>query len=378
MKRTAGEAFGAAGGVFQPTGAAMFDPKAYFAQWQQAASSGSTAAPSSAQSAQSSKKASVASQPPVEKTEIQTQVEAASAVRCAAIVKEKGQNFTPVVSIEALCTMATKSSFKLREDLLKQPHVRSLCKRVQDILQRPPQGLDLESISRAAEALSKFPEEARPDGAKAFSKPAVSLATLGGNGWSADTAARILWSLAKCDQGEAIQSQKHIVSHVVSELIRDKGRRVAELTHEGLVHLLWALAKARVHKRAGDLQTVHTEPNDSILLEHASKRVRQEVEQIEVRLLGDLVCTYHQLGIRDEKLFKAMCPQIVAKQSELTPEHMGKCIKAYTFFMIPLKEEAQGFRTMAVVQTGDFIRPSDKPKTMGKKTYEKQIGRAHV
>eukprot|EP00931_Biecheleriopsis_adriatica_P106963 TRINITY_DN81306_c0_g1_i1.p1 TRINITY_DN81306_c0_g1~~TRINITY_DN81306_c0_g1_i1.p1 ORF type:complete len:391 (+),score=108.49 TRINITY_DN81306_c0_g1_i1:19-1191(+) len=377
MKRSAADAFGAAGAApapatFAPTGAAMMDPKAYFAQWQKAAATGAqvpfAAAMGATPVAAPAPVAAAAS--PEEKTEIHKQVEAASAVRCAAIVKEKGQNFTPVVAIEALCTMATKSSFKLREDLLKQPPVRNLCKRVQEILKKP-QGVDLLTISRAAEALTKFPDEASPEKAAGLGSIAKSLSSLTSSEWSADTAARILWSLAKCGKGEAIQQNKHIVSHVVKELVRDKGRRVNELSHEGLMRMLWAIAKARMHNRQGDMQTVHTEENDSIIFQYASKRVIDEVEEIPVSLLAELVYTHHEIGIRDEKLFRAMCPQIVEKQKELREDQMAKCIKAYTRFMIPLKEKAQGFRTMAVVQKGDFIRPSDKPKTMGKKTYEK-------
>ena len=120
--------------------------------------------------------------------------------------------------------------------------------------------------------------------------------------WSADTASKLLWSMARCGNGEEIQKQKHVVSHVVKEhlchiaiqlapfaavlqeLVRDKGRRMHELSYDGLTHLLWvpnlslcsinccqfnlemmagrtseAVAKARIHKRSGDRQTVHTQ-----------------------------------------------------------------------------------------------------------------------
>jgi len=373
MKRTAADAFGSAGAVatagaqgFTPTGAALLDPKAYFAQWQQAATSAQVPAPAAAAA-----NAATPASPQAEKTEIHQQVMTVSAVRCAAIVKEKGQNFTPIVAIEALSTMATKSSFKLREDLFKQPHVRKLCQRVQEVLKKPPPGLDMETISRGAESLAKFPDEARGDPHSTLGAAAVNLSTLNTSSWSADSASRILWSLAKCGKGEAIQKQKHIVSHVVKELIRDKGRRVNELSHEGLVHMLFAVSRARIHNRAGDLQSVHTEEGDQTLFAFASARVIKEVEQIDVALLAELVWVHHEIGIKDVKLFKAMCPQIVSKAPDLREDQMAKCIKAYTRFMIPLKEEAQGFRTMAVVQKGDFIRPSDKPKPMGKKTFEK-------
>jgi len=369
MKRTAADAFGAAGAapaVFQPEGAAMFDPKAYFAQWQKAATAAAVPTPAAAAADAATPGSQLG-----EKTEIQQQVMTVSAVRCAAIVKEKGQNFTPIVAIEALCTMGTKSSFKLREDLFKQPHVRKLCTRVQEIIKKPPPGLDMEFISRGAEALAKFPDEARGDPNLTLGAAAVNLSTLNTSSWSADSASRILWSLAKCGKGEAIQKQKHVVSHVVKELIRDKGRRVNELSHEGLVHLLFAISRARIHNRVGDHQSIHTEEGDSTLFSYASARVIKEVEQIDVALLAELVWVHNDIGIKDVKLFKAMCPQIVRKTADLRPDQMAKCIKAYTRFMIPLKEEAQGFRTMAVVQKGDFIRPSDKPKPMGKKSFEK-------
>merc|ERR1719235_2855732 len=89
---------------------------------------------------------------------------------------------------------------------------------------------------------------------------------------------------------------------------------------------------------------------------------------MDVRLVADVAHVHAQAGVRDEKLFKAICPRIMAKQKELDEKAMGRCIKAYARFMIPLREEAQGFRTMAVVAKGDFIRPSDKPKKEGPKT----------
>lgn len=355
MKRSADEAFG---GAFQPTGAALMDPKAYFAQWQQA---------SQAQAAAEEAKANEF----VEKSELQQQIESVSAVKCASIVQEKGQNFSPVVAIEALCTMAKKSSFKLREDLFKQPHVRKLCQRVQEILKNPPSSVDMFDISRAAEALAKFPDDARGDAAQSVGAVANSLSRLKTTDWTADSAAKLLWSLARYGKGEEIQKHKQAVSYIVKELVRDKGRRVHELSYEALTHMLWAVARARLQKRTGDLQSVHTEESDGLLFQIATRRVIDEIDRFPVSLLADIIYTHHEIGIKNERLFRVICPKIVSKQNEIREDQMAKCIKAYARFMIPLKEEAQGFRTMAVVQKGDFLRPSDKPKPQGKKTYDK-------
>eukprot|EP00933_Yihiella_yeosuensis_P043521 TRINITY_DN3834_c2_g1_i1.p1 TRINITY_DN3834_c2_g1~~TRINITY_DN3834_c2_g1_i1.p1 ORF type:complete len:381 (-),score=94.63 TRINITY_DN3834_c2_g1_i1:152-1294(-) len=366
MKRTAQEAFGGAGAAaapqaaFAPSGTAMFDPKAYFNQFCQASAT-----------AQAAAKPAAAAAAAEEKTDLHKQVESLSCVRCAALVKEKGQNFTPIVAIEALCTMATKSSFKLREELIRQPHVLKLCKRVQDILAKPS-GLDINTLARAAEALTSFPEEARGNAGATIGSAAGLLGTLQGGNWTADSAAKILHSLARGDmKGDTIMKYKEVVSSVVKELVRDQGRRVNDLSYQWLSNLLWAISKARQHKRQGDLQTVRMEDNDNTLFEYASKRIIEEIEQIDASLLAEFAITHHEIGIRDEPLFNAMCPKIVAKTSTIKPERMAKCIKAYCRFMIPLKEEAQGFRTMAVVQKGDFIRPSEKPRNRGPKTYEK-------
>lgn len=308
----------------------------------------------------------------MEKTEIHLQVEAASAVRCASIVKEKGQNFTARVAIEALCTMATKSSFKLREELVRQPHVRKLCQRVKEILSTPPSTLDIETLARAAEALTKFPEEVRGNTQQTLGATAKALGTILSGNWAADTAAKVLWSLARGDvKGDTIMQHKNLVSQVVQELVRDRGRRVADLSYQGLMNLLWAVARARQHKREGDLQLVHMEDNDRLLFSYSSKRVIEEIDNIDVRLLADLVNTHHEIGFKDEPLFKAICPVIVRRQPELSEEQMAKCIKAYRRFMIPLKEAQQGFRTLAIVQKGDFIRPSEKPRHKGPKTFDK-------
>mmetsp|Transcript_138133 Transcript_138133/g.358826 ORF Transcript_138133/g.358826 Transcript_138133/m.358826 type:complete len:385 (-) Transcript_138133:83-1237(-) len=370
MKRTAAEAFAAPAvpvpaGVpapgFQPGGAAMFDPKAYFAQWQQAAASGQVPVAPAAPSAPAAAVASPAN-------ELLQQVQEISAVRCAAIVKEKGDNFTTAVQIEALHTMALKSSYKLREELVKQPHVRRLCLRVVELARKPPQGLALPQLAKAVWSITRFPDDVRGD-AQLYLGPAARL--LGGaqqTAWNAETASRILWCLARTD---AIGPHKQLASQVVREIVRDKGARMAELSHEACIDLLYAIARARVHDHKGDHRTVHLEANDEQLFDFVAKKVIQEVDQISVQLLADLVHTHAEVGLRKEGLFKALCPRLVEGQKELREDVMAKVIKAYTRFMIPLKEEAQGFRTMAVVAKGDFMRPSDKPKRTGKKTFDK-------
>jgi len=50
---------------------------------------------------------------------------------------------------------------------------------------------------------------------------------------------------------------------------------------------------------------------------------------------------------------------------------MAKVVKAYARFAIPLREKAQGFRHVAVVSKGDFVRPSEKPKGRKKFSYDK-------
>lgn len=360
MKRTAAEAFAApAGAVFQPSANAMLDPKAYFAQFQQAAVTGHAMAPPGTV-VPAAAAASTAPAPSEAKSEVQQQVEAASAVKCASIVKDKGANFTTIVAVEALSTMATKSSYKLREELLRQPHVKKLCERVRNLLAKPPAGLSLELLSRAAWCLARFPDEVLGTPAATLGPLARLLAS--SSGWHGDTASQILWCLTKA---EIIIQHKPLVTQVVKELAgRDKGRRVAELSQEALVNMLSSITKARVYiPMKGQQQTVRLEANDELYFSLASKRIIAETDGMDVRLVGDVAHVHAE----------AICPRIMEKQKDLDEKAMGRCIKAYARFMIPLREEAQGFRTMAVVAKGDFIRPSEKPKKVGPKTYDKPV-----
>lgn len=369
MKRTAGAAFPGAAAVFQPNKAAMLDPKAYFAQWQQQANAtGQVPLPAPLPGAPSSAAAVPVAAPAAEKSAIQVEIEGLSAVKCAALVKEKGDKFTTSVAIVALSVMATKSSYKLREELFKYPHVKRLCTRVQELVKRPPTGFTLDTLSLACWSLNQFPDEALgEEKAHTFGATAAFLARLPPASWNVDQAVRVLYVLARSD---SILEHKTLVTKVVAELVADQGRRVKQLSHESLVHSLHAVARARRHIKQGDLQTVHCELNDEALFKYASQRVAAELDTFDVKLLADLIHTHNEVGIKDEGLFKVIGTRIIAKQKELNEKSMGQVIKAYTRFMLPLKEEQQGFRTMAIVAKGDFIRPSDKPKRTGKRTYD--------
>lgn len=372
MKRTAAEAFPAAAptsAVFQPSQNALADPKAYFAQFQQQAMSGKVlAAPGTEVAAPAA--ASTAPAPQEEKTDVHKQVESASAVKCSQIVKEKGHNFTNIVAIAALTTMATKSSFKLREELLKQQQVKKLCEKVRGILERPPPGFSLDQLAQAAWCLTRFPDEVMGTAATTLGPLARLLGPAIERG-SVDTSARVLACLAKA---EIISQHKPLVTQVVKDLVRDNGRRVAQLSQEGLVTLLTSITKARIYTPIkGQVETVRLEANDELYFSYASKRIIEETDTIDVKLVADVAHVHAEAGVRDEKLFKAICPRIMAKMKELDEKAMGRAIKAYARFMIPLREEAQGFRTMAVVAKGDFIRPSDKPKKTGPRKYDHPV-----
>lgn len=378
MKRSAGEAFAAAapaGGNFQPSKTAMLDPKAYFAQFQQAAMAGQALAAPGTTSPAVAAAASTAPAPSEEKSDVQKQVESASAVKCATIVRDKGANFTTVVAIEALSTMATKSSYKLREELLRQPHVKKLCERVRKTLESPSAGLSLELLSRAAWCLVRFPDEV-------IGAPTVTLGhlarLLSGDPVSPapNTCAQVLVVLAKVqhEKKPIIMQHKDLVSKVVKEFVKDNGRKIAHLSQESLADMLTAITKSRVYiPLKGQQQTVRLEANDELYFSYASKRIIDEVDTIDGRVVAGVAHVHAEAGVRDEKLFKAICPRIMAKQKELDTKTMGRCIKAYARFMIPLREEAQGFRTMAIVAKGDFIRPSDKPKKTGPKTFDQPV-----
>lgn len=366
MKRSAEQAFGgvpaAAGAAFQPTGAALLDPKAYFAQLMGAAAAVPKAAvPAAAAAAAGGAVASSGL------TELLQQLQEVSAVRCAAIVKDKGQNFTNSAALEALHTMAQKSSYKLREELVKQPHVKRLCQRVLDILKKPPPGITLQQLAKAAWCLTRFPNDVRGD-AQLMLAPSAKM--LSASSWDAETATRLLWSMARSD---AIQPHKHLVSQVLKELVKDKCQRVAELSNESCIDLMFAISRARQHIHKGDHPTVHLEENDELFFDFVGERIIKDVDKIDVQLLCDLANTHAEVGLRREKLFKAICPKIVANTKDVREDSMAKVIKAYCRFMIPLKPEAQGFRTLAIVAKGDFQRPSDKPKRTGKREFDKPI-----
>lgn len=382
MKRTAADAFGSdiaapiACSPFQPSGAALLDPNAYFLQWQQAAigqsafaAAASPPAASSVQGAARSTAAAAAESSlaaPV--SELQEQLRTVSAVRCAALVKEKGANFSTVAKIEALHTMALKSSFKHREELVKQPHVRKLAQQVLELARRPPQDFALSQLAKAVWSLTRFPDDVRGEASQLLDPAARALAAAPVLAWDEESAAKILWCLGRTD---AIYPYKQLVSQIVHELIKDKGARAGKLSHEGLVNLLFALVRARQHNHKGDHRTVHLEANDEVLFDLVNNRVRKDIDTISVQLLGDLVHTHAEVGLRREGFFKAICPRILKDQKHLGEAAMAKVIKAYTRFMIPLKEAPQGFRTTAIVAKGDFMRPSDKPKRTGKKTFDK-------
>jgi len=376
MKRTAAQAFpgqGAGPGApaaFAPNAAAMVDPKAYFAQWQKAMVAGQAAAGPSVAAAPSADAA---------KSPLQKQVEDASAVKCAQLLKDEGKKFTPIIAIEALATMATKSSYKLREELLKQIHVKKLGKQVADLVKSPPPSFSLEVLMKASWSLSQFPDEilAGADAAGIFASTAKMLSLADPTSWKADHASRVLWTLSKA---EVIVQHTKLVTQVLGELVRDKGRRFNQLSDEALVQLLHAVARARPHLVKGgttlkptSIKTVHIEVHDEEFFHMAGERIIRDVDKIDVKLLADTISVHNEIGIRNEPLFKALCPKIVKEEKKLDMKSMGKCIKAYTRFMIPLREEQQGFRTMAIVQKGDFIRPSDKPEKKGKKTFERPL-----
>ncbi|CAJ1361052.1 unnamed protein product [Effrenium voratum] len=167
------------------------------------------------------------------------------------------------------------------------------------------------------------------------------------------------------------RKEMNIDKSTIQDLVRDRGRKLQDLSYEDLTQLLRTVARARLDKRDTDMQTVRTEDNDRYLFQLADRRICDEVDQIPVWLLAEVIYTHHQIGIKNDRLFKVLCPKIVTKQKDLREDQMARCIKAYRRFSVPLKEEAQGFRTMAIVQKGDFLRPSDKPKNMGKKVFEK-------
>jgi len=369
MKRNAEQAFQAP--AFQPSKSAMLDPKAYFAQYTQQAYAAAVA-PKTGAAAVGVASAAAAAEP--EKSEIHKEVMEASAVKCASIVKEKGANFTTTVAIEALNTMGTKSSYKLREELFKQPQVKKLCSRVKELVTRPPSGFSFATVTKAAWCLSRFPDEALGEDKGATLKATANvLMSTPPTTWIADDASKVLWVLAKADNGAVILEHKNLVTKVLTELVRDKGRRVQHLSHEAMVQLCHAIARARRHIKKGDLQTIHSEVCDSEYFDFVAARVEAELDTIDVKLLADLIHTHNEIGLKNEKLFKTICPRIIANDKQLNTKSMGEVIKAYTRFMIPLREEQQGFRTMAIVAKGDFIRPSDKPKREGKKVFEKPI-----
>jgi hypothetical protein len=287
-------------------------------------------------------------------------------------LKDEGKKFTPIIAIEALATMATKSSYKLREELLKQIHVKQLGKKVADLVKSPPPSFSLEVLMKASWSLSQFPDEilGGADAAGIFASTAKMLSLADPTSWKADHASRVLWTLSKA---EVIMQHGKLVTQVLGELVRDKGRRFNQLSDEALVQLLHAVARARRHVVKTGVKTIHSEAHDEEFFHMAGERISRDVDKIDVKLLADTIYVHHEMGYRNEPLFKALCPKIVKEEKKLDMKSMGKCIKAYTRFMIPLREEQQGFRTMAIVQKGDFIRPSDKPEKKGKKTFERPL-----
>lgn len=367
MKRTADQAF-------QPSNAALIDPKAYFAQLMQGGAG--MAPPGSVPSAAStSKKLAVAT--PVEEKfqdnkEMMVQLQEASAVKVAAIVKDKGAHFTTTVALEALNTLANKSSWHLRMELVKQAPVRKLLERVKDLIKAPPASLTMDVLMKAAINVMGFGDEVRGDCSVFIGPTARKIGATRNDDLKLEPCAKVLHALAKADAINTPENKK-LVSKIVGEIVKDKGLRMKELSHKTLVEFLWTVARANRHIKEGDHPTIHSEANDELFFDLAAKRFIKEVDTVDVWELANLAHTHAEIGIRNEELFKAICPRIVAKKKDLKEEMMAKVIKAYCRFMIPLREEQQGFRTMAVVAKGDFIRPSEKPKRQGKRVFEQPL-----
>lgn len=371
MKRTADQAFaaefGTSGQKFMPS-----DPKAYYAQWcksmKMAASSGASACGSS--SVMGDTMSVGLTSISADRDGLIATLEESSAHKCVELLRGKVDTINPVAAVAGLMVMATKSSIKLREELMKLATVKNLHNRVTKMIKDPNNFLykqPLRTVIRACYAVGKMVGEKCED--KALFDVAIKKTTEQPlKMWSADELSQMLWAMAKA---EVIAQDKHraFVDKVVTEIISYS--RVKEFSVQSIVDLCWAISKARYFE-VHESPTVRQGHDDQELFEAIAKRVQDNKEDFTAVQAAELACHYGRIGIKLPDFMDALSQRIMAKQKDISDERLAATITVYRKFMLPLKDPAQGFRTMAVVVKGDFVRPSDKPKKK-KQEFDKPV-----
>eukprot|EP00392_Amoebophrya_sp_AT5.2_P015951 g16177.t1 len=113
---------------------------------------------------------------------------------------------------------------------------------------------------------------------------------------------------------------------------------------------------------AHGLGIAHREPLEERVFHAISARVAQIAESVPLKHLSDLVAVFAFFGLKDEDLFNKIAPLFLKGKSKMSDHDFQQVLKAYIKFNLPLREQAVGFRTVAIMGKGDFTRPSDKPK----------------
>ncbi|CAD7956052.1 unnamed protein product [Amoebophrya sp. A120] len=166
---------------------------------------------------------------------------------------------------------------------------------------------------------------------------------------------------------------KGLIRTLYHDVVR--GQQIADMESAQVCELAYAVAKFNQLytqtlaskndlSAAAGLGIAHREPVEEQVFNKISEKIQMSKDSISLKHLADIVSVYALFGLKDEQLFHSLAPIFLTEKAKgkLNDFDFQQTLKAYIKFNLPLREEAQGFRNIAVIGKGDFTRPSDKPK----------------
>lgn len=303
------------------------------------------------------------------KNEILTKIEeATTAMNVYKAIQGQCASLNNSTAVEALFKIANVGTMKFRQELVKQQEIVRLGDRIKGLL-KSNACQPFELMSKAVYAVSKMgflgPNDKQVlevPTAWAMKIPEAQYVNLPSNGIG-----RFFWGLARAEVVNDA-NKKDFLKKMVKEA--SDPVRVRQLDLSVLSELLHAVAQFRTLKH-GKQDTIHVEASDERLFAEVAKRVIANVDSMTPNQLVNICHNFAEIGIRNEELFNIVCPALLKRKDEIRAEEMARVVQAYARFQIPLREQAQGFRNVAIVAKGDFLRPSEKPKGRKKFTYER-------
>lgn len=292
------------------------------------------------------------------------------------LIKGKAKDLNNLMAIEVLYQFAAhpRTTLRFRQEIIKHDEIKRLADRVKGLLKA--QSIQtFETLGKATFGLARmgFVDRDSPQTDKSsFDAACIWAQRIPDSGYMnlpSNSIGRFMWAISRAGM-EKDPAKKTMLARMVREVCT--ADRVRQLEIPVLIQLLTAVARFRTYK-GERLETIHVEASDEELFKNVAIRVIANLDStlLDGKAYVNLSHAFAEIGIRNEELFNAICPKILEKQEELRADDMAKVVKAFARFAIPLREKAQGFRHVAVVSKGDFVRPSEKPKGRKKFTYEK-------